>query len=192
MPRLRPAFGSTVGVAPTSAADFARHLGGKKSGARSWSCRCPAHNDSNPSLSVTEGDGGKILFYCHAGCSQNAVIDALRNRALLWRGSGESATPELARIVKQWRERDPDTAALAKRIWAEGVDPAGTVAEEYLAARQTYSCAGIARLCSEVSLGVRMGRRDGSGVNRRIPLHCRRQYADRNSSHPTRSTGTMA
>jgi hypothetical protein len=35
-----------------------------------------------------------------------------------------------ARIVKQWRERDPDTAALAKGIWSEGVDPAGTVAEE--------------------------------------------------------------
>jgi putative DNA primase/helicase len=134
MPRLGPAFGSTV-VAPTSAADLARHLGGKKSGARSWSCRCPAHNDSNPSLSITEADDGKILVHCHAGCSQDAVLDALRNRGLSWR-NGETITPELRRIVKQWRERDePDTTALAQRIWSKGVDPAGTVAEEHLAAR---------------------------------------------------------
>jgi putative DNA primase/helicase len=135
MPRLRPAFGSTRSVAPTSAADLARHLGGKKSGARSWSCRCPAHDDSNPSLSISEGDDGKVLIHCHAGCSQDAVLDALRSRGLSWR-NGETVTPELRRIVRQWRGSEPDTAALAKRLWAEGVDPAGTVAEEYLAARR--------------------------------------------------------
>jgi putative DNA primase/helicase len=134
MARFQPAFGST---SPMSAADLARHLGGRKSGARSWSCRCPAHNDKNPSLSITEGGDGKILVHCHAGCSQDAVLDALRNRGLSWRNGGEAITPELRRIVTQWREHDePDTAALVNRLWAEGVDPAGTVAEEYLTARR--------------------------------------------------------
>src|SRR5262245_44366581 len=83
---------------PPSAADLARHLGGRKSGARSWSCRCPAHDDANPSLSITEGEDGKILVHCHAGCSQEAVIDALRHRGL-WRNGGEATiTPELRRI----------------------------------------------------------------------------------------------
>jgi putative DNA primase/helicase len=37
---------------------------------------CVAHQDRNPSMSVTQRDG-KILAYCHAGCPQNAVIAAL-------------------------------------------------------------------------------------------------------------------
>jgi len=38
---------------------------------------CPAHDDNNPSLSIAEGDG-KALVHCHAGCSQDAVVDALK------------------------------------------------------------------------------------------------------------------
>jgi putative DNA primase/helicase len=34
-----------------------------------WMALCPAHNDHNPSLSIKEGDDGKPLLYCHAGCS---------------------------------------------------------------------------------------------------------------------------
>jgi len=37
---------------------------------------CPAHEDRNPSLSIREA-GGKILVYCHAGCSLEAVCTAL-------------------------------------------------------------------------------------------------------------------
>jgi uncharacterized protein (DUF927 family) len=38
--------------------------------------RCPGHDDRSASLSVSEGDG-KILVHCHAGCSTEAVLDAL-------------------------------------------------------------------------------------------------------------------
>jgi putative DNA primase/helicase len=118
---------------PTSAADLARCLNGRKSGRSSWSARCPAHKDRKPSLSISESADGKILVHCFV-CSQEAVIDALRHRGL-WR-NGETITPEPRRTVTQWRERDePDTTALVNRLWAEGLDPAGTVAEEYLTAR---------------------------------------------------------
>ena len=39
--------------------------------------RCPAHNDHNPSLSVGRGKDGRVLFRCHAGCTQDEVRVAL-------------------------------------------------------------------------------------------------------------------
>ena len=40
--------------------------------------RCPAHNGTSAdSLSITEGDDGRALLYCHAGCEREVVVDAL-------------------------------------------------------------------------------------------------------------------
>jgi hypothetical protein len=69
------------------AQDLANKLGGKRSG-RGWRCPCPAHDDHEPSLDVTEGQNGKILVTCRAGCDQATVIDALRSRGLWDGGSG--------------------------------------------------------------------------------------------------------
>ena len=38
---------------------------------------CPSHNDTRPSLSVGEGDDGRALVYCHAGCAVADVVAAL-------------------------------------------------------------------------------------------------------------------
>ena len=62
-------------------------LGGKKSG-DGWSCLCPAHEDRKPSLSISVGDDGKTLVCCHAGCSQEAIIEALKQRGL-WGNTGQ-------------------------------------------------------------------------------------------------------
>lgn len=51
----------------------------RKSGA-GWVCRCPAHDDANPSLSISEGDDGRALVHCHTGCSAEAVCSAIRLR----------------------------------------------------------------------------------------------------------------
>lgn len=56
-------------------------LGGRWRG-RSGNACCPAHEDRHPSLSISEGDGGKVLVHCHTGCDQDAVIEALRDRHL--------------------------------------------------------------------------------------------------------------
>jgi hypothetical protein len=42
-----------------------------------WSARCPAHEDRQPSLSIAEGDDGRALIDCKAGCSPDAVCAAL-------------------------------------------------------------------------------------------------------------------
>jgi 5S rRNA maturation endonuclease (ribonuclease M5) len=47
---------------------FGLHFPGK--------CTCPAHDDRNPSLSITERDG-KLLFYCHSGCATEDVLAAV-------------------------------------------------------------------------------------------------------------------
>ena len=46
-----------------------------------FSACCPAHDDRNPSLSVSDSNG-KILVKCWAGCSQEEVIGALRSMGL--------------------------------------------------------------------------------------------------------------
>lgn len=60
-------------------------------------CRCPAHDDHKPSLHVSV-QNGRVLVKCHAGCSQDAVIDALKRRGL-WPSHGPEIKPE--RSAKQ-------------------------------------------------------------------------------------------
>jgi putative DNA primase/helicase len=43
-----------------------------------WAARCPAHDDSEPSLRVAIGEGGKALLKCRAGCSTMDVLSAMR------------------------------------------------------------------------------------------------------------------
>jgi hypothetical protein len=42
-----------------------------------WVAKCPAHQDSNPSLSIRELDDGRILLHDFAGCSIEDVINSL-------------------------------------------------------------------------------------------------------------------
>ena len=44
-----------------------------RNGLRQVIACCPAHDDNNPSLSITETADGKLLWHCFAGCSQEAV-----------------------------------------------------------------------------------------------------------------------
>jgi len=63
----------------TSAAELANALGDAKSHGNEWTARCPAHDDSNPSLWFRDGENAVVLF-CHAGCSQEEVLSALKKR----------------------------------------------------------------------------------------------------------------
>lgn len=42
-----------------------------------FTCRCPSHKDRSPSLVIGIGDDGRVLLHCHAGCSTEAVVEAL-------------------------------------------------------------------------------------------------------------------
>ena len=40
----------------------------------SWKALCPAHDDTEPSLSVSEGDDGRALLKCFAGCATPELV----------------------------------------------------------------------------------------------------------------------
>jgi 5S rRNA maturation endonuclease (ribonuclease M5) len=59
------------------ASNIAARLKAKKSGNGKWTAKCPAHKDENPSLSISEGQGGRTLLKCHAGCTLESILGAL-------------------------------------------------------------------------------------------------------------------
>lgn len=59
--------------------DLVRRCGGKPD-RTSVKVRCVVHEDASPSLSITLTDDGTVLWFCHAGCDQTAVTDAIRDR----------------------------------------------------------------------------------------------------------------
>jgi len=71
------------------AEQIAKSLGNAKRANGQWvaSCPVPSHGkgngDKNPSLSVHIDDEGKPLFYCHSGCTQEAVFQTIRDMQLL-------------------------------------------------------------------------------------------------------------
>lgn len=69
---------------------IARHLGKFTSSGARWMAQCPAHGDRTPSLSITDAEDGKILVKCFAGCTQDAVIAALKARGLWPQSNGNN------------------------------------------------------------------------------------------------------
>lgn len=62
-------------MTPDAEAIASRLTKAKRSGA-GWVACCPAHEDSTPSLSINDGEKGPV-FKCHAGCTQDAVVNAI-------------------------------------------------------------------------------------------------------------------
>jgi hypothetical protein len=116
------------------AAEIARALKARSAGRHKWMARCPAHDDRTPSLSISIGDNGKPLVRCHAGCAQDQVIAALKDRGL-WNTGDNHTHPQ---IVTAQCSRDDDISRIkfAREVWGAATDPRGTAAESYLASRK--------------------------------------------------------
>ena len=39
--------------------------------------RCPAHEDRSPSLAIKDGEDGRVLIHCFAGCETENVLSAI-------------------------------------------------------------------------------------------------------------------
>ena len=85
-------------------------LGGKRSG-KGFLAPCPSHDDHDPSLSIADGDNGKPIVHCLAGCSQEAVITGLAGLGI-WPETDKPLTPqELEALKKEAARRKEERAA---------------------------------------------------------------------------------
>lgn len=115
-----------MSTAPVVQHDFLGRFKQVRRSGESWTARCPAHDDSTPSLSISDG-GDKWLLKCHGGCTTEAVCAAagLEMRDL-FKGATSSAAPRIAAVYeysdeagkllfqtvryepKDFRQRQPD------------------------------------------------------------------------------------
>ena len=108
-------------------------------------CRCPAHDDQTPSLSVRVGDRS-LLFKCFAGCAGLDVIQALRRLKL-------DIPVDDARQVVPATGLEAVMAARAKEIWNESWPLIGTIGEAYLRSRSIYRFSTSLRVNPRTPLG---------------------------------------
>jgi len=60
-----------------SCEEFLTRLERVKRSGKGWTARCPAHDDRLASLSIGEGDDGRVLVKCHAGCTVEEIVATL-------------------------------------------------------------------------------------------------------------------
>ena len=51
--------------------------GVKETGPGKYLSRCPSHDDRSPSLAISEGDDGRVLLHCFAGCETEDVLSVV-------------------------------------------------------------------------------------------------------------------
>ncbi|PKN40135.1 MAG: hypothetical protein CVU60_17230 [Deltaproteobacteria bacterium HGW-Deltaproteobacteria-18] len=103
-------------------------LGGHRTANNGIMVHCCAHDDPNPSLSITSR-GGKLLAKCFAGCDQATVIASLKARGL-WPEStpkqdapdGIPATWRGKPLAGRWTYRAEDNAVLGYVARYDGPD----------------------------------------------------------------------
>lgn len=112
--------------------DVAAQLGGVRNGA-GWLCRCPlpshgrGKGDKHPSLSLRDGDDGRLLVHCHAGCDPVEILKALEGGPVARR---DRATPP--------PDDDEERRKRALKLWRETKPAAGTLVDAYLRKRDIY------------------------------------------------------
>ena len=121
----------------TEAEQITRRLQGKWYGSYGIAC-CPAHEDSNPSLSLAIGQAGRLLAHCKAGCTFPSIIDALRTRGVI----GQTVAPTtidrdgIEQFERTCGESIKRKTLWAERCWQDAVPIEGTIAESYLRSRK--------------------------------------------------------
>lgn len=120
-----------------------RRLGGHwRNGA--GMCRCPAHDDRSPSLSVRAGNSA-LLFKCFAGCTIEEILSAVRRLRIDLFKDPHREPP----AVNENRRR----SSAALRLWREAGPIMRTPGARYLARRRIGSASRVLRYHGSTPLG---------------------------------------
>lgn len=100
--------------------EVSRRLSAKRVGS-SMLAKCPAHADKTASLSISEGNDGRVLLYCHAGCTLDAITAGagLTANDLFADDSKPGSKPG---IVAEYNYRDLDGNVLFQAVRMEPKD----------------------------------------------------------------------
>ncbi len=127
-----------------TAADLARAVNGVRNG-NGWLCRCPlpdhgqGRGDFHPSLSIRDGDDGRLLVRCFADCDPLAVLAELRRLGLDDGQRENSRHPATRSRSPHSAKPDRNLArrvARARKTWFSAIPIDGTLAESYLRERE--------------------------------------------------------
>lgn len=95
---------------------FLDRLEGVRRNGGGYVAKCPAHEDGDPSLSISMGERG-VVFHCFAGCDPDAVIAALELR---WSDLFiDGSTPNTKIRRRDWRAIELESYACALRLQHE-------------------------------------------------------------------------
>lgn len=125
-------------------ASLVRRLGGTWRGA-SGMCRCPAHDDRNPSLSVRVGQT-RLLFKCFAGCDRRDVLRAIRRFEPESLEASRAAVP-LNDDLDAWLQMR------ARDLWFSARPIKGSLGEIYLGRRLIHISPTCLRFYHRTPLG---------------------------------------
>lgn len=114
---------------PLNIEQLAKRLGKARRNGKGWVCCCPAHDDCNPSLSLSWNDKTqKLLVRCFAECDYKDVMVAIRQKGYHLSKNFETASQSSTSTYTSHAER-------ARRIWLQTESAQGTVVEKYLCSR---------------------------------------------------------
>jgi hypothetical protein len=147
-------------LTPADIKRIASALGKPKAHGNGYLCCCPAHDDHDPSLSISLGMNGQLLVHCFARCEFEDIFQEIKNKGLLPynltenRENSRKTSVELVRSPVMSCKEEPLTLQQsnnvneqsadndfkekqkrALKIWKESQEIAGTPAELYLQKR---------------------------------------------------------
>ena len=91
-----------MSTSPEHLQSVLERLSNSKRNGDSHIASCPAHSDTNPSLSITINDNGRVNLKCFAGCDSDSILRALRmNVADLY--PSESRKQRGPKVLREYR-----------------------------------------------------------------------------------------
>ncbi len=102
--------------------DFiARLPGGARKSGGGYMARCPAHEDRLASLSINEGDDGRVLLKCQAGCDTETIMLrlGLTMKDLFPNGNSAKASAPQSKIVATYDYKDESGKLLFQTVRLE-------------------------------------------------------------------------